>query len=156
MKKNEKYLTSDEKEDIKQAFELFVDDSTGKINPKEISEAMKCLGFETKNPSIYEFVNELDSRGHEDGVNFEQFIDAINSKLSEKETKEGMRKIFDLFIDNPQKNTITATSLHKIINELGDEMPLDEVNEMIKIVAKNRTEITFDEFFLIMTKTSFP
>jgi len=41
-------------------------------------------------------------------------LDAINNKLDDKESKEGIRRIFDLFIGDPNADTITLSSLKKI------------------------------------------
>ena len=54
------------------------------------------------------------------GITFDDFVDAINDKLGDKESKEGIRRIFDLFIDDPNADTITLSSLKKISKELGE------------------------------------
>ena len=46
-------LTEDEIEEIREAFNLFDTDGSGKIDPKELKAAMQSLGFESKNPTIY-------------------------------------------------------------------------------------------------------
>ena len=40
-------------------------------------------------------------------------MDAINNKLDNKESKEGIRRILDLFIGDPNADTITLSSLKK-------------------------------------------
>ena len=46
-------------------------------------------------------------------------MDAINNKLDDKESKEGIRRIFDLFIGDPNADTITLSSLKKKIERIG-------------------------------------
>ena len=46
-------LTEDEIEEIREAFNLFDTDGSGKIDPRELKAAMQSLGFESKNPTIY-------------------------------------------------------------------------------------------------------
>ena len=46
-------LTEDEIEEIREAFNLFDTDGSGKIDPKELKAAMQSLGFEAKNPTIF-------------------------------------------------------------------------------------------------------
>ena len=43
-------------------------------------------------------IADLESEGKE--IEFEEFLDAITSKLGDKETKNGINKIFDLFDDD--------------------------------------------------------
>ena len=84
--KKDKSLTQEEIEDLKQAFELFVNPTTNTIDTKEIFEALEFLNFKTKNPNIYEFFAELnnDENIAKGGIDFEQFIDAITSKFGRK------------------------------------------------------------------------
>lgn len=85
-------LTEDEIEEIREAFNLFDTEGTGKIDPRyilyqlrELKAAMQSLGFESKNPTIFHMIAELESQGRE--IDFEEFLDAITSKLGDKETK---------------------------------------------------------------------
>jgi len=78
-------LTEDEVEELREAFNLFDTEATGKIDPRELKSAMQSLGFESKNPTIYNMIADLESQGRE--VDFEEFLDGITSKLGDKETR---------------------------------------------------------------------
>ena len=147
-------LSNEEVDEIKQAFDLFDTNGTGKIDPKELKAAMQSLGFDSKNPTIYQLIADLDTPEAErnGGISFDDFVDAINDKLGDKEStlfpyttlfrsdfvdaindklgdkesKEGIRRIFDLFIDDPNADTITLSSLKKISKELGENMSDEE------------------------------
>ena len=67
-------------------------------------------------------------------------MDAINNKLDDKESKEGIRRIFDLFIGDPNADTITLSSLKKISKELGENMSDDELKIMLERASKNGVE----------------
>jgi Ca2+-binding EF-hand superfamily protein len=45
-------LSNEEVDEIRQAFDLFDTNGTGKIDPKELKAAMQSLGFDSKNPTI--------------------------------------------------------------------------------------------------------
>ena len=151
-------LSSEEVDEIKQAFDLFDTNGTGKIDPKELKAAMQSLGFDSKNPTIYQLIADLDTPDAErnGGISFDDFVDAVNDKLGDKESKEGIRRIFDLFIDDPNADTITLSSLKKISKELGENMSDEELKDMLERASKNGVELTFEEFYDIMTKKSFP
>ena len=151
-------LSSEEVDEIKQAFDLFDTNGTGKIDPKELKAAMQSLGFDSKNPTIYTLIADLDTpeAAKNGGVNFDDFVGSINNKLGDKESKEGIHRIFELFIDDPNADTITLSSLKKIAQELGENMSAEELKDMLERASANGTELTFDEFYEIMTKTSFP
>ena len=151
-------LSNDEVDEIRQAFDLFDTNVTGKIDPKELKAAMQSLGFDTKNPTIYTLIADLDTpeAAKNGGVNFDDFVGSINNKLGDKESKEGIHRIFELFIDDPNADTITLSSLKKIAQELGENMSAEELKDMLERASANGTELTFDEFYEIMTKKSFP
>jgi centrin-1 len=150
-------LSQDEIDEIRQAFDLFDTNQTGKIDPKELKAAMQSLGFDTKNPTIFQMISELDTPDSQKkgGIDFDTFVEAINNKLGDKETKDGIRRIFNLFIDDPQQETITLSSLRRIARELGEQMSNDELKDMLERASSNGTELTFEEFYDIMTKKSF-
>jgi Ca2+-binding EF-hand superfamily protein len=151
-------LSQDEVDEIRQAFDLFDTNGTGKIDPKELKAAMQSLGFDTKNPTIFQLIAELDTpeSAKKGGIEFDSFVEAINNKLGDKESKEGIRRIFDLFIDDPNSDTITLSSLRRIARELGEQMSNEELKDMLERASSNGTELTFEEFYDIMTKKSFP
>lgn len=91
-------LTDEEIEEIKEAFTMFDTNGNGTIDPKELKAAMNSLGFEKKSPTVYEMICDLENMGNE--VDFDEFLEAISNKLGNRETKEGINRIFDLFDDD--------------------------------------------------------
>ena len=57
-------------------------------------------------------------------------MDAITSKLGDKESKQGINKIFDLF-DEDGTDSINLNNLKKVAKELGESMTLEELQEML-------------------------
>ena len=53
-------------------------------------------------------------------------MDAITSKLGDKESKGGINKIFDLF-DEDGTDSINLNNLKKVAKELGESMTLEEL-----------------------------
>eukprot|EP01071_Lankesteria_metandrocarpae_P004080 Lankesteria_metandrocarpae@DN3357_c0_g1_i2.p1 len=148
-------LTEEEIEEIRESFNLFDTDGSGRIDPKELKAAMQSLGFESKNPTIYRMIADLDSHG-KSSVDFEEFLDAITSKLGDKESRDGIQKIFALF-DDDKTGTISLRNLKRVAKELGETMSDDELREMIERADGNGDgEISFEDFYTIMTKKTFP
>ena len=145
-------LSEEEIEEIKEAFSMFDTEGTGKIDPKELKAAMHSLGFEKKSPTVYEMICELEELGHE--VDFDEFLTAISSKLGNRETREGIDRIFDLF-DDDKTNTINLANIKRVAKELGETMGIDELREMLTRAASNGEEITREDFYNIMTKRAF-
>ena len=79
-------------------------------------------------------IADLEAEGKE--IEFEEFLDAITSKLGDKETRNGnqqknkilgINKIFDLFDDN-KTEVIDLTNLKRVAKELGETMTVEECN----------------------------
>lgn len=110
-------LTDDEVEEIREAFNLFDTEGTGMIDPKELKAAMQSLGFESKNPTIFQMISDLD-RKRSGPVDFDDFLDEITSKLGDRESRDGIHKIFQLF-DDDRTGTITFKNIKRVAKELG-------------------------------------
>ena len=87
-------FTEDEIEELKEAFNLFDTEGRGVINPQDLRGAMQSLGFETKNPIIFNIISDM-SNGDE--MSFDDFLNALGGKLGDRQSKEGIERIFELF-----------------------------------------------------------
>lgn len=145
-------LTEEEVEEIREAFAMFDTEGTGTIDPRELKAAMHSLGFEKKSPTVYEMICDLEEKGTE--IDFDEFLDAISNKLGNRETKDGIDRIFDLF-DDDKSGTINLNNLRRVAKELGETMSMDELKEMLHRAAANGEEITREDFYNIMTKKAF-
>ena len=70
------------------------------------------------------------------------------------ESREGITRIFELF-DDDRSATINIHNLRRVAKELGETMSADELREMLERAASNGEEITFEDFYFIMTKKTF-
>ena len=150
--KNKPGLTNEEVEEIKEAFEMFDTAKKGTIDPKELKAAMISLGFETKSPTVFEMICDLEKHGGE--IEFDEFLEAISNKLGNRETKEGINRIFDLF-DDDKTDTINLNNIRRVARELGETMSIDELKEMLNRASEKGDEITREDFYKIMTKKAF-
>src|SRR5690349_10601299 len=54
-------LTQDEVSELRQVFSIFDTNGTGKIEPKEIKAYMQSLGYDSKNPTMFQLIEDLDN-----------------------------------------------------------------------------------------------
>jgi len=162
----EKCLTQEEIDDLHLAFDLFLEENNNnKLNVNKLLENFKLIGLNTKHKNIFDFFNDIKNKE----ITFEEFIKQINKKLNENDNTEILFKIFNLFVNNINNNNennnsenenennknIKIENITKILNDLEDNLSLDEVKDIMKTVAKNGNEITFEEFCDIMTNPEY-
>jgi centrin-1 len=148
-------LTEDEIEEIKEAFDLFDTDGSGTIDPRELKAAMQSLGFEAKNATIYQMVSDLDKDGS-GAIDFDEFLDMMTARMSDKDTKEDIGKVFRLF-DDDKTGYISIKNLRRVAKELGETMTDEELMEMIERADSDGDgQVSLEDFYNIMTKKAFP
>ena len=128
--------------------------TVGTIDPKELTSAMESLGFEAKNQTIYQMIKDIDKDGS-GAIDFDEFLDMMTAKMSDKDTKEDINKVFKLF-DDDSSGKISMKNLKRVARELGETMNDAELQEMIDRADTDQDgEISPDEFYAIMTKKTF-
>lgn len=110
-------LTDEEIEGIRDAFNWFDTDGTGMIDPKELKAAMLSLNFDTKSPTVFQMVSDMEKK-YSGPIGFEDFLDEITLQLGDRESREGIQKIFALF-DDDRTNSISFKNLKRVANEIG-------------------------------------
>jgi len=152
-------LKQDEIEEIKEAFDLFDTDQSGSIDIRELRAAMQSLGYESKNETIFTMLAQLDKDG-DASLDFEEFLDLMAGKEGQRDDRDGREeidKVFRLF-DVEGKGSITAKDVSRVAKELGERLSPDEIHEIVRraVTDESSQEITPEEFYVIMTKKTFP
>ena len=139
--------------EIKEAFDLFDTDKSGEIDTDELKQALSNLGIDAKNQTLQNMINDID-KNQSGTIDFDEFIDMMTAKMSDKDTREDLKKVFDLFLGDDEKaDKIELKHLKRVAKELNENMSEDELNEMITRADTDRDgKVSFDEFYNIMTK----
>jgi centrin-1 len=146
-------LTEEQKQEIKEAFDLFDTDGSEKIDAKELKVAMRALGFEPKNEEIKKMISDIDKDGS-GTIDFPEFLEMMTAKMSSRDSKEEILKAFRLF-DDDETGKITLKNLRRVAKEIGENMTDEELQEMIEEAdLDGDNEIDVEEFLRIMKKTS--
>ena len=146
-------LTEEQRQEIKEAFDLFDSESNGVIDSKEHKVAMRALGFEPKKEEIRKLLNDVDKAG-EGVIKFDDFLDIMTQKMLERDPIEEMKKAFHLICEEGH-DKITLKSLQKVAKELGENMTVEELQEMIEEADRDGDgEIKEEDFIKIMKKTN--
>ena len=146
-------LTEDEVMEIKEAFDLFDTDKSGEIDVEELKNALKNLGIDAKNQTLANMMADLD-KDKSGQIDFNEFIDMMTAKMSDRDTREDLEKVFRLFLgDDDKADKITIKHLKRVARELNENMSDEELQEMIVRADLNKDQgVDFEEFYTIMTK----
>jgi centrin-1 len=146
-------LTEDEVMEIKEAFDLFDSDKSGEIDTEELKSALKNLGIDAKNQTLTNMMADLD-KDNSGQIDFEEFIDMMTAKMSDRDTREDLQKVFQLFLgDDDKADKILLKHLKRVARELNENMSEEELQEMIARADLNKDQgVDFEEFYQIMTK----
>lgn len=140
--------------EIKTAFEMFDADEDGVINKHDLKVALNSLGFEFSQEEIQRLIMELDPK-NTGTIDYENFAELINSKMSEKEQIEQIRMAFEM-LDDDKTGKVTFRNLKRIAKELGETLTDQEIHEMINEAdVDNDGEISFEEFVALVKTASF-
>lgn len=115
-------LTNDQKQEIREAFDLFDTQGCGTIDSKELKVAMRALGFEAKKDELKKLVAQASGSGK---IDFNEFLELMTLKMAEKDSKEEVLKAFKLF-DDDETGRISFKNLKRVSKELGETLTDEE------------------------------
>lgn len=96
-------------------------------------------------------ISDLDADGNGNIV-FEDFLHLMTSRVSDKDSRENIKKVFNLF-DDEKTGFLSIKNLRRIVRELGENIEEHELQEMIdKADLDHDGMISEEEFYLILTK----
>ena len=137
--------------ELKQAFDLYDTDGSQRINMKECIDGMKLIGFDKTNPILFDIIKDLEENEY---VSWPKFAFHVYQCITDRNTDEGLRTLFDLFIDDPEKDTISLDTFRKICQEVGDNMSDEELKNILEITTQSGNDISFDDFCQYMKLTA--
>ena len=136
---------------IKEGFEMFDVENKGVINPSELKEALEDMNLKEKNLFMFELFSslcsnqEIKSKG---GITLDEFINFFIEKVSDVESRKGIKDIFNTFSDVDDK--IQMPTFYQTAKELGDEDNYVEIKRLVEMSKTGGKELNFEEFYNIM------
>merc|ERR1719428_1776350 len=130
--KKQTELDDKQKQEIKEAFDLFDTDGSGNIDVKELTIAMKALGCEPK-PG--------------------EFLKMMTDKILNKDPKDDMVKAFKLIEPDWEKTGgVTLKSIKRVCKETGQSLGDEEISEMFNNADLDQDGVLNEEELLKVMK----
>merc|ERR1712203_572519 len=102
---------------------------------------------------IKKMISDIDKDGS-GTIDFNEFLEMMTTKMSEKDSREEILKAFRLF-DDDETGFITLKNLRRVAKEIGENMTDEELQEMIDEADRDGDgQVSEEEFLRIMKKTS--
>lgn len=144
-------LSSEQLEEIREAFDLFDTDRSGTIDVRELKASMRALGFEVKKEEMMRILADIDKQVTSQ-ITHDEFVTIMSTRMGDRDSKEEILKVFKLF-DEDNTGYITFRNLKRICQELGESLSEDEISEMIDEADRdNDGQISPEEFYRVMKK----
>ena len=152
-KKN--FILSDEQINLlKEAFDLFDMERTGKIDFHELKLTLKAFGFKITKEEMFIIKEKLDPQ-NTNKISFDNFIDLMTQKFSERNPREEAIMAFDLF-DEDKKGKINIKNLKKAVKEINENLTDLELKAIIDEFDNDKDGfITKNDFLKIMDEYYF-
>ena len=148
--KKQTALDESQKQEIKEAFDLFDTDGSGNIDIKELTIAMKALGCEPKPGEIEKMISDVDDDGSGE-IGFPEFLAMMTHKILNKDPKDDMLKAFRLF-DDDQTGSVSLKNLKRVCKESNQMLDEAELQEMLDDADKDGDGVLNEEEFLALMK----
>ena len=152
---NKKFILSDEQINLlKEAFDLFDMEKTGKIDFHELKLTLKAFGFKITKEEMFIIKEKLDPQ-NTNKISFDDFIDLMTQKFSERNPREEAIMAFDLF-DEEKKGKINIKNLKKAVKEINENLSDMELKAIIDEFDNDKDGfITKNDFLKIMDEYYF-
>lgn len=88
-------------------------------------------------------------------ISFEEFLDMMTARISDKNTRDDIERVFKLF-DSNRNGFISLEDMKRVAKELGEDISEKELQEIIQRAdLDNDSKLTIEDFYQVMTKKTF-
>ena len=145
-------LTEAEKQEIREAFDMFATDGSAFLDFSQFKVAMRALGFiPAKGEAKQLMMKACD--GQCVSIDFNQFQEAMAQKIFARKPEVEIERAFELF-DKDKDGAISFEDLKQITEELGENLTEQELQDMIKEADRSKKGmISKDDFVRVLIKS---
>jgi Ca2+-binding EF-hand superfamily protein len=145
-------LTNEEVKDLRELFNAYDSDNSGRINPSDLLKGLKEQGFDLKCGLLYEIVAFLNTKeNRQAGISFQDFLAAVNENFGFTTNRKEIRRIWELFVTDAESDILVVNDLKKVSDSMGFSYNRHDLVLLLKEISALRNEMTFEEFYLMIS-----
>ncbi|KAG8911770.1 Calcium-binding component of the spindle pole body (SPB) half-bridge [Tulasnella sp. 417] len=118
-------ISDEQRQEIKEAFELFDTDKDGALDYHELKVAMRALGFDLKKAEVLKILKDHDKTGG-GLIGFDDFAKIMSERILAQDPHDEIRRAFQLF-DDDHTGKISIRNLRRVAKEVGENLDADEL-----------------------------
>lgn len=130
----EKYdFTSDQLAELKEVFNLLDEGGNGTIDAMQIGNALRAIGQNPTEQDCRSMIEECECND-DNTIDFEEFIRVVGARglKGYYDMQEELEEAFKVF-DKQGTGLLDVQELKEALKNLGEPVPEDEVNELLKM-----------------------
>jgi centrin-3 len=155
IKKRKFVLNDDQMNLLREAFDLFDMEKTGRIDYHELKLTLKAFGFTVKKAELLNLIKSIDSNITDGKITFDEYIEIMTNKFSERNPRDEAIMAFDLF-DEEKKGKINLKNLKKAVKEINENLTENELKAIIEEFDQDSDGyITREDFLKILDEYYF-
>ena len=145
-------LTKEQKEEIKQIFDLYDVNEDKTIEVSELRACLRAMGFKADKEEVKALIEHHD-KDKTGKLDWDEFQKLVTDKIINRDPREEMTQAFNYFVDD-KNGKITHESIKKVAKELGEKMTDEEIADLIAEADRDGDgKLNEEDFFRIMRKT---
>merc|ERR1719195_754233 len=128
-------LTEEQKQELKEAFDVFDADGSGAIDDKELKVLMRKQGLDLNREELVAMILEVDEDGSGE-MEFNEYATMMKPRIVTQDPRDEILKAVPLFT-NDEKGRISFADLRRLADECHEPMTDQELQEMIDDADKD-------------------
>ena len=141
-------LTTTQKLELQEAFDLFDKDGDGTISANELGSLFRCFGSRKTPEELDEILKKYDDDGSGE-IEFEEFVAMMAETILQPDIDPELHEAYRVF--DRDDGGISPNELQVVLAKFGYMIPDSEVQDMVDWCDWDGDgQLSFDEFALIM------
>ena len=145
-------ISEEQKQEIKEAFELFDADKDGLLDYHELKVAMRALGFDLKKAEVLKLLRDSEKgKDYQGMMDYDDFLRismyferqnsasqltncSVTERILARDPMEEIKRAFQLF-DDDNTGKITLRNLRRVAKQFGDRLEDEELYVVFELLS---------------------